>query len=461
MPELNLTREFASVLHAWKPAGAELETIARLLLIDGLAVAVAGSVEPGPRRAGAMVRQSGGAPVATVIGQGFCTASPQAALLNGMSMHVLDYEPMWSPPNHALSTILPSLLALGEMREAQGGPAQGAAVLAALLKGVEAQGRLRLSSGQLEPKELSLHPPGAVGPIAAAAACGDMLGFDVPQLVAAMGIAASRCAGVLANVGSMTKALHCGDSCRNGLEAALLAGDGFTANADALGGPRGYGNSYFGERFDASVLTAPLLVPRVLKPGPAWKLFPSQYATHFAIRAAADCHAAIPDTRAIRAVEVVTPVMPYIDRPKPVSGLDGKFSYQYCAAAALLDGQVTRATFSDQRRFAPEMEALLERIVLRQDASVSGRFDAMHVDVKVTLADGGKIERRCSAPPGSWSQPVAPSVIEAKAHDLLDDALGPKRADAFWSEIAKPVPDLRISNLMRVLAEPVHGEITG
>ena len=37
----------------------------------------------------------------------------------------------------------------------------------------------------------------------------------------------------------------------------------------------------------------------------------------------------------------------------PRSGLDGKFSIQYCAAIALLDGAVGIDSFTDQRRFSP------------------------------------------------------------------------------------------------------------
>jgi 2-methylcitrate dehydratase PrpD len=448
----NLTREFAIELRSWKAEGAELERVARLLLIDGLAVAVAGANEPGPRLVGAMARQLDSHFAATVIGQGFSAAPAQAAQINGMAMHVLDYEPMWNPPNHALSTILPALLALAEMRESEGAAPQGARVLRALLKGVETQGRLRLSSGQIEPKELTLHPPGVVGPIAAAVACGDLLDLDEDQLVAAIGIAASRCGGVLANVGSMTKALHCGDACRSGLEAALLALSGFTANADALGGPRGFGRAYFGDRFDPFALLTPLTVPRVLNPGPAWKLFPSQYATHFAITAALDCHNAIGNTGPIREVAITTPVMPYIDRPRPTSGLDGKFSYQYCVAAALLDGRINVATFSDQRRFSPDIVELLDHTSLFQNPGMSGRFDSMHVDVTVTLAHGARVEHRCSAPLGSWSRPIEPAIIEAKAHDLLDGSLGQERADAFWNAVGVPSIALRISDLMRTLS---------
>lgn len=449
--ETNMTRSFVSLIHDWTPAGSELTAAARLFLMDGLSVAFAGASESGPRFAGELAQQQQSRPNATVIGQGFSTSLSQAAQINGMSMHVLDYEPMWNPPNHALSTILPGLLALAEFRESQGAGPQGAQLMRSLLKGIEAQGRLRLSSGQIEPRELTLHPPGVVGPLASAIACGDFLCLDKNQLVSAVGIAASRASGILANVGSMTKALHCGDASRSGLEAALLAQKGFSADPDALAGPRGYGQAYFGDRFDVSHLHAPLLVARALNPGPAWKLFPSQYATHFVITAALDCCGRINDSSAIQSVEIVTPVMPYIDRPSPKSGLDGKFSLQYCTVVALLDGRVTLASFSDTRRHAPDVVMLLSHTHLTQTSDISGRFDSMHVDVCVTLKDGTQVKQRCAAPLGSWSRAIAPKDIENKSHDLIDSHMSSEDRQTFWEMLAQPAEALQISTLLRCL----------
>ncbi len=287
----NLTREFVELLLAWPADAAALQDRCRLLMVDGVAVAAAGAGEPGPALVAALARADGAAGPATVIGQALSVPAQIAARINGMAMHVLDFEPMWNPPNHAVSPLLPALLALAEQREAQQGSALGGAVLRALAKGIEAQGRLRLSSHQFEPAQLSLHPPGLVGPIAAALACADFLGLDATAATMAVGIAASRTGGILANVGSHTKALHCGDAAAHGLEAALMAGRGFTANTDALAGPRGWGHAFFGANFDADALLAPIGAGRALVPGPSWKLYPSQFGTHFGISAALDARA--------------------------------------------------------------------------------------------------------------------------------------------------------------------------
>ncbi|MGA0393384.1 MAG: MmgE/PrpD family protein, partial [Rhodospirillales bacterium] len=130
----------------------EAVDMARRLILDGIAVAVAGaSWADGPRILAEHLQSLGGTPDCQAIGFGFKANPVQATYLNGTSMHVLDYEPMWSPANHAISTTLPAVMALCEtLRETNGREA-----LTALIKGIEVQGWLRVASGQLAPKDLT------------------------------------------------------------------------------------------------------------------------------------------------------------------------------------------------------------------------------------------------------------------------------------------------------------------
>jgi aconitate decarboxylase len=142
--------------------GAPAITAARRLVLDGIAIAVAGTEEEAIHILAAHHKEQGGAPKATAIGYGFRLNTVSAAALNGAAMHVLDFEPMWSPANHALSTTLAGVLALAEARGASGRD-----VLTALVKGVEMQGWIRQASGQFEAGTMRFHPPGAVGPLGA------------------------------------------------------------------------------------------------------------------------------------------------------------------------------------------------------------------------------------------------------------------------------------------------------
>jgi aconitate decarboxylase len=451
----NLTRDFVHLLLGWPADGEALQERCRLLMVDGIAVAVAGAAERGPSLAADLARAEYAGGACTVIAQSVQMPAAVAARINGVAMHVLDYEPMWNPPNHAISPLLPALLALAEQREAVDGVPRGQAVLRALAKGIEAQGRLRLSSGQFEPAQLSMHPPGVVGAIASAIACADLLGLDDGRATMAAGIAASRTSGVLANVGSHTKALHCGDAAANGLEAAQLAERGFTANDDALNGPRGWGAAFFGDRFDPQALLDPIGDGRALVPGPSWKLFPSQFGTHFGITAALDARARIDALRVedIRRITLRAPPMPYIDRPSPATGLEGKFSWQYTATLALLDGKVEPASFTDACRRRPEVEALLRRFELISDAGIVGKFDEMHVELTVHRVDASAVVARCDTPRGSWRRPVAADVITEKAEGLLEAHVGAARTRDILQAAAQPAHAFSILALMRTLGQ--------
>lgn len=449
---MSLTAAFAATLDGLHRAGLDpaAASAARTLVLDGLAVAALGAGEAGPRILASLAATPADGPSATVIGDRRRVTPADAARVNGASMHVLDLEPMWNPANHSLSTVLPAILALAEAGLPASPVPLGLRLMQALAIGVEAQERLRLSSGQFEPGKLVFHPPGAVGAIGSAVACGLLLGLDPATLTHAIGIAASRACGVQANIGSMTKALHCGQAAASGLEAARMAAAGFTADADALGDPRGYARAFFGDGFVADELTRQHAALQIVAPGPAYKLYPSQYGTHFVITAALAARAGIPPGSRIDRVTIVAPPMPYVDRPAPATGLAGKFSFQYTAAAALLDGTVTVASFSDARRFAPDMVALLPLITVVADPARQGRFDAMAVDVTVEH-DGGTAEGSCDGPPGIWGRPVTADRLAAKARDCLTAVL-PATAAADVVDTAAGFDRLEAVQLTRLLA---------
>jgi aconitate decarboxylase len=391
---------------------------------DGTAVAVAGALEAPVDLLAKHVRSLGGEPQASVWGHGYRTSSVQAAYVNGVAIHVLDFEPMWLPPTHSVSPVLPVALALAEARGIGGRD-----IVTAVARGMELQGRIQYAADQFEPEKLRFHPPGVAGVMGAAATAGALLGLDSEKLACALGIAASRAGALLANIGSMTKATHCGHAASSGLDAALLAGAGYTASTEIFEAPRGFAATFFPDGFDAERLLAYGRPFRMVDPGLAIKNFPSQFATHWAISAALAVRTSIPDVKAIERVVITAPVMRYIDRPKPAHGHEGKFSFQYTAAAALLDGAVGIDSFSDERRFRSDMTTLLDAIELRQDPSIPGEWLNMRVTIEVT-AGGRTYAETSSGPKGAWGQaPLTDAEHEVKLRDCLRRRLEPGAVD--------------------------------
>ena len=396
------------VAQTWDSLSQEAIAAARRLVLDGISIALAGTEEEAMQILGEHYRGFGARGDCTAIGHGFRTAPTLAAALNGASMHVLDFEPMWTPSNHALSTTLPAILALAETRDVSGRD-----LITALVKGIELQGWIRHAGHLYENGSIRFHPPALVGPMGSAVAAGHLLGLTPSQLAYALGMASSRCGGMAANIGTMTKSTHCGNAASSGLECAMLASRGFDANPEPFEAFNGYGKMMFGDTFEPRDLLNFGAPWRIVSPGYAVKMFPSQFGTHFAITAGLQLRPQIPDPSKIKSVTLKTPVVPYVNRPHPDTGLAGKFSLQYTFASGLLRGEVKIDTFTDEEVEKPDMTALLDKIEMNMTREIPARFDQMWIEAmskcrtalcctRAVTARGASGARRRSRPGITW-----------------------------------------------------------
>ena len=385
---------------------------AKIAILDGVANMVAGSVQDLADIIGRYVRDAGGSPQASVVGWGYRTNPPAAAFANGVFGHCLDYEIQGFPPTHGTSSCLPSALALAERHHVG-----GERVVAAYVLGWEIQGRLRAASAPAT--RPGYHPPGLVGPLGGAAASAKTLGLDAEQTLMALGIAASRTGGLTANTGTMVKSTHPGNAARMGAESAILASMGYTASDEALESPVGFAAALFGGDFDWDTAIGGLGASwRLIDPGFDIKRFPAQVYMQNAIEAALNLRQQNSlDPNDIDRVTIHRRGRGH-SGPRPRSGLDGKFSVEYCAAAALLDGQVGIDTFTDARRFASDMEDMLGRLRVEPEGPESGGTRATAV-----LKDGTTVSAECSAFTGSASNPMSRDQLLAKARDCFRRAL--------------------------------------
>ena len=385
---------------------------AKTAILDGVANVVAGSVQELADIIGRYVRDAGGSPQSSVVGWGYKTNPPAAAFANGVFGHCLDYEIQGFPPTHGTSSCLPAALALAEQRHVP-----GSRVIAAYVLGWEIQGRLRAASAPATAP--GYHPPGLVGPLGGAAAAAKTVGLDADQTLMALGIAASRTGGLTANTGTMVKSTHPGNAARMGAEAAILAGMGYTASDEVLESPVGYAAAIFGGDFNWDVATGGLGASwRLVDPGFDIKRFPAQVYMQNAIEAALNLREQNGvDPNNIEQVTIRRRGRGH-SGPVPRSGLDGKFSVEYCAAAALLDGHVGIDTFTDARRFSPDMEAMLGRMSVEPEGPESGATLATAV-----LRDGTTVSAECSAFTGSAANPMSRAQLLAKARDCFHRGL--------------------------------------
>jgi aconitate decarboxylase len=397
--------------------------MARDVTLDGIAVILAGSTEPlgVGRISTAYVREMGGAPQASVVAGGFKTSMQSAAYANGTMAHALDFDNTWYPLNHPTSPTLPTILAIAEHHKLP-----GRSIVEAIAAAFEVQGRLRLASTGLK-TGAGFHKPGTTGTFGATTAACKLLGLSKQQTLMAFGLAGSRAGSLSINTGSMTKSSHSGHAARMGLECAVLAQMGWTASADVFG-PKGFFDTFLHGDAAPEILVKDFGRPfRMVDPGVGFKKHPSNYFTHRPIDAAI----ALREEHALRAdqiahVTVTFPRFEYVNRPQPETGLDGKFSVQYTTAVALLDGEVGVDSFTNERRFAADVVALLPKIELRFDDAIPPDFDRMHAIVEIATADGRTLVKRIDQLSGWIGLPLTREQRLKKfyscARRVLDDA---------------------------------------
>jgi len=413
---------------------------AKIAILDGVANMLAGSTQELASIVGRYVQDMGGSPQSSVVGWGFKTNAPSAAFANGVFGHCLDFEIQGYPPTHGTSSCLPAALALGEERHTN-----GKAIIEAYVMGWEIQGRLRAASAAFS--NPAYHPPGLVGPLGGAVAGAKVLGLDAWHIQMAMGIAASRTGGLTANTGTMVKSTHTGNAARMGAEAAILAAAGYTSSDSILEAPNGYSDALFDGNMDWEILTNGLGVSyRLVDPGFDIKRFPAQLHMQNPIEAVLN----LLESHNLRADDVENLTVHTGGRGHsgslPASGLDGKFSIEYCAAAALLDGKVGIETFTDDRRFSPDMEETLGKIQVEP-----GNQDSADVKVTALLKDGRSAEAECRGFRGSARNPMSREERMDKIIDCVGRVLTDQDADRLVSLIEDLENVADISEIMDLI----------
>ena len=391
----------------------------RTIILDGIANVLAGSRQPELPPIRRYVERLGGRPDCTVVGADFRTNALLAAFVNGAAMHVLDYEPQGIPSTHGTSTLLPGVLALAEVNGAS-----GRAVLTAFAVGWEIQQRIAMAARKVESRPF--HPPGIYGPPSAAAACAKLLGLDEHKVRMALGIGASRTGALFANNGTMTKCTHPGNAARMGVESALLAAEGVTANDAIFEAERGYVETLFGDAFVWDDLLEGL--------GSRWNLAQhgfniKRYPAQINMQWATESVVLLREKHGISADDVewleieASSRRPGLSRPAPETGLDGKFSYEYVAAVALTQDQVGIDSFSDAVRFSAPVEAALKKVRYKPNPDISTSTLETWVQARAKLKDGRELVERCDAYRGSSRNPIGREQHLVKVRDCMRRAL--------------------------------------
>ncbi len=403
--------------------------------------------------------ESGTSPI---LGTGL-TASPEtAALINGTYGHALDYDDVLSMmPAHPSAVILSALLA-----SLNGAPVSGKAFIEAYIIGIEVGGKIGLGMTN-DHYQRGYHATGTLALFSGLAALARLHQLNAATIQQALGIAASMAGGLRRNFGTMTKPLHSGLAARSALMAVRLAMAGLTAADDILEAKAGFYSTYGSADSDPDVTARGLGKPFVISnPGIALKKFPCCYATHRPIDGVLTLRERMGfDASSVANIICRMPPggMHVLIYPRPVTGLEAKFSLPYAIAAGVLDGKFSLDSFSDDAVRRPAIAALYERIDAHETPASRGddpQFEKRSsgsrgfVEVEVHLKDGRKDQVRVDVPPGSPSRALTWDELHEKFRDCARQA--PRISDATAEAAFAAIKNLPAVADIHSITRPLH-----
>ena len=385
----------------------------RNAFVDTVACLLSGRQEPVTQAALAWVRERGSRPQVHVLMGAQRLSVADAAFVNAVSAHALDYDDM-ALNGHPSVVLVPALLAVGEVLGST-----DAQVLRAYLVGYEVWAEL----GSREPDSLhnkGWHPTSVIGTVAAAAAVAHLYGVSASVASHALGIAASQSAGLMGNFGSMTKPLHAGWAASHGIEAVRLAMLGVTASGHVLESPVGLLAALSPQgRADRSAWSAPEVL-RIYRNGLSIKKYPVCYAAHRVI----DAVLQLRQRHGLRPEQVrrICPTLSHVTARvlhahRPSSALEAKFSIEFACAMALTEGAVGLPQVTDAMVQRADIQSLMHQVEVRTvepGCPIEAGF-ALHDQVLIELDSGAVLD---SGPirfaKGHAMEPLQPAEIEAK-----------------------------------------------
>ncbi len=405
------------------PVSATTEAVRSI--VNWIAATVGGSQQPAVECALAALTPMRCTPGVHLFGRAERLDPLRAALLTGISSHVLDFDDTdLATIIHPAGPIASALFALCQTH-----PMTGAELLHAFLIGVEIECRLGRA---IYPShyQMGWHITGTCGAFGAAAACGKALQFDSHKMQMALGIVATEAAGVKVEFGSMAKSLNMGRAAENGMLAAILAAQGFTGAKDALEGNDGYVQAA-SLQHNYEPITSGLGIPFEISRN-TYKPFACGIVIHPAIDAALQLRREYRlHPEQIRSIVLRTNpmVLQLTGKQDPQDGLEGKFSIYHSVAVALVRGYAGPAEYTTQAVTDPIVVHLRRQVVVQTDPSIL----ADEAILTINTTDGKTLTKHIEHAVGSQERPLSNSDLDEKYRNLTNHILPTAQSEKLLS----------------------------
>ncbi len=402
-------------------------------ILDGLGLALAGSRAQTGTICREYLEQLGICDgKSSIIGSSKKTSPRFAAFVNGVSIHADDFDDtqlsaakdrVYGLLVHPTVPVLPAALALTEGRKIS-----GKEFMLAYHIGVEVECKI---AEAISPRHYQdgFHSTGTCGPFGSAAACAKLLRFELSKILNTFGVAACQSGGLRENFGTMTKPFQAGHAAESGLLSAELVSLGWTAAEQILEAERGFFHA-FGGSFDPGAILDRLGKPWTFtSPGISLKPYPSGSLAHPAMTELVrliDAHKLQPAQVEKLDVGANHQMTTTLLHHRPKTGLEAKFSMEFCMAILLLRGKAGLSEFSDHVVQSGDVQDMISRVnfYVDQEAEKAG-YDKMTSLLKIHLKDGRVITGRADFAKGSPANPMSFDEAAAKFRECAEFATWP------------------------------------
>ncbi len=406
---------------------------ARLHILDAIGLGFASHAYAYAKSTIAGITAIGATGSCSVIGHAGRFDVRDAALINGVLVHGLDFDDTHlASIIHPTCTSLPVALSLGESIGAS-----GADLLAAFIAGAETSIRIGAAvDGGFH--HVGYHATGVVSHFASAVTAGRLLDLNADQIVAAQGICGSTASGiqVFLEEGAWTKRFHPGWGAVAGITAARLAQNGFVGPSRPYEGKFGLFDTHLQahashvhlDRMTDSLGEVWRFGETALKPYPV---------CHF-IHGCAD--AAIELRGEIGGAEIVA-VRAYLPQPtlhiiaepaeakeRPTTDYEAKFSAQFVVARCLLKGWMGLGDLKPEALGDTETKALALKVKCFADPDTA--FPTYFSGgVEVDLKDGRTLKRHVKINSGAGERAMTKDGVVTKFMDSATMTLSKSEAE--------------------------------
>ena len=432
---MNETRELVEFLAALRPEDlpAEVFDRTRYLLLDYLGVAIRGSREESSAPVYKMIQRMNAGALAGYV-----------ALANGTAAHAIEMDDTHNAGSIHLGVVMFSAaLALAESLPDVSVEQFTAAVVA----GYEAAARIAMA---LQPKEhysLGFHPTATCGAFGAAVTASKLLNLTAGQMLFAFGIAGSMAAGSMEFLaeGAWTKRLHAGLAAQNGIQAAMLAAEGFRGPSTILEGRDGFLSGH-------SKKPLPELIARDL--GACFEIMRTSVKPHACCRymqgpidgvlALVQEHGIQPDEILRIEVAVLEAGWGLVAEPRaqkynPQSIVEAQFSMPFGAAVAAMYRAAGIDQFTEENLCSRSVQRTLQKVVLAKDSRIEENFpEQWPARVEIELNVGRRFEKFIAHPKGDPKNPLSWDELIAKFQSLAAPVVGLERCEELVELIRGP-----------------------